>query len=113
MTELGNLSVQDLAAGVRSGELTALDIVEDCLERTTGTLEPRVSAYLALYEDEARQTASAIDRRRDAGEALGPLAGIRRRGHRHRRQRRAEQGAGGGQTHSRAHCAGAEGEAGG
>ena len=31
MTELGILSVQDLATGVRSGELTALDIVEDCL----------------------------------------------------------------------------------
>jgi len=76
MTELGTLSVQDLAAGVRSGELRALDIVEDCLERTTRTLEPRVSAYLALYEDEARQTASAIDRRRDAGEALGLLAGV-------------------------------------
>ena len=76
MTELGSLSVQDLAAGVRSGELRALDIVEDCLERTIGTLEPRVSAYLALYEDEARQTASAIDRRRDAGEALGLLAGV-------------------------------------
>ena len=76
MTEFGSLSVQDLAAGVRSGELTAVDIVEDCLERTTGTLEPRVCAYLALYEDEARQAASAIDRRRDAGKTLGSLAGV-------------------------------------
>lgn len=65
----------ELAAAVRTGEHSASDVVEAHLERIA-ELNPRVNAVTALLADSARAAAADIDRRRAAGERLGPLAGV-------------------------------------
>jgi aspartyl-tRNA(Asn)/glutamyl-tRNA(Gln) amidotransferase subunit A len=67
--------VEELAAAVRGGELTAGEVVESCLQRTAA-IEPRVGAYLRRFDDAARRRAEEVDRRRVGGEPLGPLAGV-------------------------------------
>jgi aspartyl-tRNA(Asn)/glutamyl-tRNA(Gln) amidotransferase subunit A len=69
------LGAEEIAAGVRAGELRAVDVVESCLARTA-EVEPSVGAYLRRFDDDARRRAAEIDRRRAAGEPLGPLAGV-------------------------------------
>ncbi|MGP4014842.1 amidase [Saccharopolyspora sp. 5N708] len=63
------------AAAVRSGEISAVDLVEAHLERIA-EVNPWVNAVTAVLGDNARATAADIDRRREAGEPLGPLAGV-------------------------------------
>ncbi len=75
-SDLCRLSAEEVAASVRSGKVSALEVVNECLALTEETVEPAVHAYLTLFADEARETASAIDRRRRAGEDLGVLAGV-------------------------------------
>lgn len=75
MPELWELSVEEIARRVRSREVSAVEVLESCLARTT-RVEPLVAAYLEVYEDEARARAAAIDRRIAAGEDSGPLAGV-------------------------------------
>jgi aspartyl-tRNA(Asn)/glutamyl-tRNA(Gln) amidotransferase subunit A len=73
--ELWTLDAEAIAAGVRAGEMRAADVVESCIRRTD-EVEPRVAAYLRRFDDDARRLAEDVDRRRAAGEALGPLAGV-------------------------------------
>jgi aspartyl-tRNA(Asn)/glutamyl-tRNA(Gln) amidotransferase subunit A len=75
MPELLRLSAEAIAAGVRTGQLQAQAVVESCLERTA-RVEPLIGAYLRLLADAARERAAQLDRRRDAGERLGALAGV-------------------------------------
>jgi len=75
MPELWELSVEEIAGRVRAREVTASEVLESCLARTA-RVEPLVSAYLEIFEDEARERAAAIDRRLAAGEDPGPLAGV-------------------------------------
>jgi aspartyl-tRNA(Asn)/glutamyl-tRNA(Gln) amidotransferase subunit A len=75
MSELLALPVEAIAAAVRGGELTALQMVEASLERI-GEVEPRVGAFLGLEAEEALRTAAAIDDRRRRGDRLGRLAGV-------------------------------------
>jgi len=75
VSELWRLSAREIAAGIRSGELSAVEVVEACQGRIAET-EPRLSAFLDLLSGDARRRAEEIDRRRRAGEELGPLAGV-------------------------------------
>jgi aspartyl-tRNA(Asn)/glutamyl-tRNA(Gln) amidotransferase subunit A len=75
MPELWELSVEETARRVRGREVSALEVLESCLDRTA-RVEPLVAAYLELFEDEARVRAAEIDRRLVAGEDPGPLAGV-------------------------------------
>src|SRR4051812_35430468 len=75
MPELWELSVEEIAGKVRSREVSASEVLESCLARTA-RVEPLISAYLEIFEDEARERAVALDRRIAAGEAPGPLAGV-------------------------------------
>jgi aspartyl-tRNA(Asn)/glutamyl-tRNA(Gln) amidotransferase subunit A len=75
MSELWELPAESMAAGVRSGELSAVEIAESCLARTAG-VEPLIGAYLQRTEQEARERALRIDQRRRAGQPLGRLAGV-------------------------------------
>ncbi|HET8746806.1 MAG TPA: amidase family protein [Ramlibacter sp.] len=52
-----------------------MQAVEDCLG-TIQRLQPRLKAFVTVCADEARAQAREIDRRRAAGEKLGPLAGV-------------------------------------
>ncbi|MEV5597919.1 amidase [Streptomyces sp. NPDC052496] len=63
------------AAAVRSGEVTAVEVVEHHLERIA-EINPAVNAVTQLLADRARADAAAVDRRRAAGEDPGPLAGV-------------------------------------
>ncbi|MFI1104024.1 amidase [Streptomyces melanogenes] len=63
------------AAAVRSGEVSAAELVESHLERIAA-VNPRVNAVTQLLAERAREAAERTDRRRAAGDALGPLAGV-------------------------------------
>jgi aspartyl-tRNA(Asn)/glutamyl-tRNA(Gln) amidotransferase subunit A len=75
MSELWQLPCETIAAGVRSGEFSAAEVTEVCLERTA-RVEPLIEAYLDLRSEGARQAAARVDAKRRAGEDLGLLAGV-------------------------------------
>ena len=68
-------SVGDVVRRIAGGELTASELVEPMLERIA-SLDGEVHAFLALDAAGARAAAAEVDRRRAAGEPLGPLAGV-------------------------------------
>ena len=65
----------DIAAGVRSGELSALEVLDAHLERVA-LREAEIHAFNHLTEEAARAAATELDRRVAAGEDPGPLAGV-------------------------------------
>ncbi|QUH02361.1 indole acetimide hydrolase [Saccharopolyspora erythraea] len=69
------MQATELAAAVRSGEISAGEVIESHLERIAEA-NPKYNAITALLADSARAAAAGIDRRRAAGEPLGPLAGV-------------------------------------
>lgn len=68
-------SVDDLVRAVRGGQVTATAIVEAALERSVH-VQGRLNCFAEIDFDGARSAAADIDRRRSAGETLGPLAGV-------------------------------------
>ena len=75
MPELWELGAEEIAARVRSREVSAAEVLESCLARTA-RVEPLIGAYLEIFETEARARAAEIDRRVAAGDDPGPLAGV-------------------------------------
>lgn len=75
MTLPHRLGVRELAASLRAGSLTAVDLLDHYLGRIE-TLNPRLNAFIDLDEAGARQAARAADERLLRGAALGPLDGI-------------------------------------
>ena len=69
------VTVEALAAMVRDRTLTAAAVTEHSLERIEA-LNPVLNAFVALDADDARAQAVDIDERLDAGNEVGPLAGI-------------------------------------
>lgn len=69
------MTAADQAAAVRSSEISAVDLVDSHLERIA-CVNPRVNAVTQLMAERAREEAARTDRRRAAGEKLGPLAGV-------------------------------------
>lgn len=69
-------SIAKLSAAQAAGETTAVQLLDDCLARISDPGGEGSRAFLKVYEDRARAEAEAIDTRRAAGVALGPLAGI-------------------------------------
>jgi amidase len=72
--DLVELTVETAEAAMASGAVSAEALTEAFLDRIA-TYNPRYNAILFLNPD-ALETAREIDRKRAAGEALGPLAGI-------------------------------------
>jgi amidase len=72
--DLVELTVEQVQAGFKSGAFTAESLAQACLDRIA-TYNPKYNAIIFLNPD-ALDDARAIDRRRAAGEALGPLAGV-------------------------------------
>ncbi len=68
-------SVVDLAAQVRSGSLTASELVEHALAQIAAT-NPTINAFVAVDGARARAAAEAVDATVAAGGDPGPLAGI-------------------------------------
>ncbi len=75
MTDLSDFGLSGLAAGVAAGRFSPVDIVEACLARIA-RLEPRLHAFVTLYEKAARQEAEEAARAIRAGQAKGPLHGL-------------------------------------
>src|SRR5262249_48252070 len=73
--DLATLSVGDLAAKVRAGEVRAVVVVEAFLQRIDA-VEPKLHAFLDVAREEALEQATEIDQKRARGDALGPLAGV-------------------------------------
>ena len=69
------MTVEGLAAAIRSGERDAVDVVEAAFGRIE-EVDRSVGAFLELWREEATELAAGIDRRRDEGLPLGPLAGV-------------------------------------
>ncbi|MFI2511311.1 amidase [Streptomyces sp. NPDC018972] len=63
------------AEAVRSAEVSAVELVDSHLDRIA-EVNPQVNAVTQLLAERAREAAAQTDRRRAAGEALGPLAGV-------------------------------------
>src|ERR1700761_1045138 len=68
------LTVEQVQAAFESGVFTAESLVRTCLDRIAA-YNPKYNAIIFL-NPEALDDARAIDRRRAAGEKLGPLAGV-------------------------------------
>ena len=68
-------SALQLAADIAAGKVTALEVTEACLARVALD-EPRVGAFIHLDPEHARRQARALDARKQAGLALGPLHGV-------------------------------------
>ena len=75
MTEPCDRSATELAASLRSGEVSAEAIVESSLARIE-LVDGRVHAFLTVTADAAREQAAEVDRRIAAGEDLPAAAGI-------------------------------------
>jgi aspartyl-tRNA(Asn)/glutamyl-tRNA(Gln) amidotransferase subunit A len=73
--DLRHESLVDLAAGVTTGERTAIELVEHSLGRIDA-LDGDLNAWVVVDAERARAEARAIDARVAAGETVGPLAGI-------------------------------------
>jgi amidase len=75
MSELWRKSAVELAALVRSREVSATDVVTDALQRLQ-TVNPAINAVVAQMPDEALQRARDIDAAIARGEDPGALAGV-------------------------------------
>ncbi len=75
MTELWRRPAEELARQFKAGEIGAREILDAHLERLQ-SVDAEVCAYLSVFSEEARQQAETLERRRAAGEELGPLAAV-------------------------------------
>ena len=73
--DLVRQSAATLAAAMQAGDVTSVQVTEACLARID-TVDDKVHAFLHIDREAALATAADIDRRRAAGEDLGPLAGV-------------------------------------
>ena len=74
-SELIRMTAAELAAAISAGEVSAAEVTDAHLARIE-EVDGRVRAFLHLAADQARAAARAVDQRRAAGQALGPLAGV-------------------------------------
>jgi Asp-tRNA(Asn)/Glu-tRNA(Gln) amidotransferase A subunit family amidase len=73
-SEQQELTATEVVGAIARGELTALAYLTSVLERADALAE--LGAVVALDREGARRAAARIDADRDAGAALGPLAGL-------------------------------------
>ena len=69
------ISAREVAAGVRAGEWTARQLVDEHLDAIASG-DDDIRAFLHVDADGARAAADAVDARVAAGEDPGPLAGV-------------------------------------
>jgi len=73
--ELIRRTAADLAAAVAGGEVSAAEVTQAHLDRIAAA-DDRLHAFLHVAAEPALAAARAVDDRRAAGDALGPLAGV-------------------------------------
>ena len=72
--ELNQLTIHELQDKLRSGETSAVDILQSVFERIDA-VEDKVHAYISLMKEAAFIQAEAADREIKSGK-IGPLSGI-------------------------------------
>lgn len=75
MTEICAMPATELAAAVRAGEISPVDVVQAVSDRMD-SVEPVLHAFCTPTLDLARQQAADLADRIAAGEEVGPLAGV-------------------------------------
>ena len=70
------LLLSELASGLRSGQFTSRDLIEQCLERAQDSAGEGARTFTLLDASGARREADRIDAARRAGQTVGPWAGI-------------------------------------
>jgi hypothetical protein len=73
--DLTKLPVHALAGKIKSRSVSPVDLVATCLDRIA-KLDPKLHAFVEVYESEARLAAEAADKAIRSGHAVGPLHGI-------------------------------------
>jgi aspartyl-tRNA(Asn)/glutamyl-tRNA(Gln) amidotransferase subunit A len=68
-------SARTIRDGIAAGRFSAVEVCRTCLDRIEAT-NPSLNAFTLVAADRALERAAEIDRRRAAGETLGPLAGV-------------------------------------
>jgi len=68
-------STTELAARIRAKDITAVEAVDEALQRID-ELNESLNAFIHLAPDAARDAAAAVDKAIARGEAVGPLAGV-------------------------------------
>ncbi len=74
-SELTRLTAAEIAAAVAAGDVSAVEVAQAHLDRIVA-VEPDVRAFLHVAGIGALAAAEDVDRKRAAGEPLGPLAGV-------------------------------------
>jgi aspartyl-tRNA(Asn)/glutamyl-tRNA(Gln) amidotransferase subunit A len=74
-TNLAQLPLHALSARLKSRSISPVDIVATCLERIA-KLDPKLHAFVEVYDKEARLAAEGADKAIRSGHAVGPLHGI-------------------------------------
>src|ERR1035438_8779104 len=72
---LENSGVAELAAAIRSGAISAVDVTRAALDRI-GNSDGDLNCFTQVLPDRALAEASAVDKKIAAGEDPGPLAGV-------------------------------------
>src|SRR6202035_497795 len=75
MSELIRKTAAELDDAVTAGEVYAAEVPQAHLDRI-GAVDGEVKAFLHVAADDALAQAREVDRKRAAGEPLGPLAGV-------------------------------------
>ncbi|MEO6897244.1 MAG: amidase, partial [Caldimonas sp.] len=73
--ELLDLSLAEAARRIKRRELSPVELVDATLERIA-SVNPRLAAYITVFEEQARQVAQAAETMIAAGHDLGPLHGV-------------------------------------
>ncbi len=69
------MGLVEAAAAIRGGQISARELVDDCLARIA-EFDPSVDAWAFLEPDHAREQADRLDAHRSAGKTMGPLHGV-------------------------------------
>lgn len=73
--EIYAMSATEMAAAIRSGRLSARELMQAHLERIEA-FNPQLNAIVTLHADQALEAARAADEAQARGEPLGPLHGL-------------------------------------
>ena len=74
-SDLIRLSLAEAAHLIRSKAISPVELTDAHLARIRA-VNPRIAAYISVYEDQARQVAKATEIMAQAGHILGPLHGV-------------------------------------
>lgn len=73
--DLAYTPATEIAAAVRSGDRSAVDVVDYFLDRIRAR-DPEINAFTTVRGDGAREDARAVEQALDRGEDVGPLCGV-------------------------------------